>query len=220
MAQFILESGYGKSELVQGANNCFGMKKSLSGNTWSGSAWDGVSIYTKKTQEQKADGSYATSLTYNKYYDGMYIPFKTGMRISEFTGLTVKDLDMENRTINIDHQLQKTGTLIYIDTTKTYTGTRVIPMQDDVYECFQQITPNVCRHTYCSNMAKSGMNPKVLQYLMGHSDISITLNTYTHLKLDDAREYVEKLAKKQAEAENEFRQLGMKEDKFKFKKMG
>jgi hypothetical protein len=35
-------------------------------------------------------------------------------------------------------------------------------------------------------MAKSGMNPKVLQYLMGHSDISVTLNTYTHLKLDDA----------------------------------
>lgn len=34
MAQFILESGYCKSELAQGANNCFGMKKSLSGNTW------------------------------------------------------------------------------------------------------------------------------------------------------------------------------------------
>ena len=69
-------------------------------------------------------------------------------------------------------------------------------------------------------MAKSGMNPKVLQYLMGHSDISVTLNTYTHLKLDDAREEVEKLARKQAEVENEFRQLGMKEDKVKFKKMG
>lgn len=60
MAQFILESGYGKSELAQGANNCFGMKKSLSGNTWDGSAWDGVSVYTKRTQEQKADGSYVT----------------------------------------------------------------------------------------------------------------------------------------------------------------
>lgn len=60
MAQFILESGYGKSELAQGANNCFGMKKALSGNTWGGSAWDGVSIYTKKTQEQNADGSYVT----------------------------------------------------------------------------------------------------------------------------------------------------------------
>ena len=79
---------------------------------------------------------------YCKYYDGMYILFKTGMRISEFTGLTLKDIDMENRTINIDHQLQKTGTLVYIDTTKTYAGTRVIPMQDDVYECFQHIIAN------------------------------------------------------------------------------
>ena len=39
---------------------------------------------------------------------------------------------------------------------------------------------------YCSNMAKSGMNPKTLQYLMGHSDIGVTLNTYTHLGLEDA----------------------------------
>ena len=66
-------------------------------------------------------------------------------------------------------------------------------------------------------MAKSGMNPKVLQYLMGHSDISVTLNTYTHLKLDDAREEMEQLAKKQAEMSK----LGMKEDThqvMKFKK--
>ena len=194
---------------------------------------------------------------YSKYYDGMYILFKTGMRISEFTGLTLADLDMENRTINIDHQLQKTGTLVYIDTTKTYAGRRVIPMTDDVYEAFQniikarpkmkvepmidgysgflcfdkdgkpmvamhwekyfqhavdrynsiyrvqlpKISPHVCRHTYCSNMAKSGMNPKVLQYLMGHSDISVTLNTYTHLKLDDAKEEMEKLAQAQEAAE-------------------
>ncbi len=60
MAQFILESGYGKGELAQGANNCFGMKKSLSGNTWGGSTWDDSSVYTKKTQEQNAYGSYVT----------------------------------------------------------------------------------------------------------------------------------------------------------------
>ena len=47
-------------------------------------------------------------------------------------------------------------------------------------------TPHVCRHTYCSNQAKAGMNPKTLQYLMGHSDIGVTLNVYTHLGLEDA----------------------------------
>lgn len=49
--------------------------------------------------------------------------------------------------------------------------------------------------SYCSNMAKSGMNPKTLQYLMGHSDIGITLNTYTHLGLDDAREELERISR-------------------------
>lgn len=53
------------------------------------------------------------------------------------------------------------------------------------------IIPHVCRHTYCSNMAKSGMNPKTLQYLMGHSDIGVTLNTYTHLGLEDAADEIE-----------------------------
>ena len=68
MAQFILESGYGKSELAQNANNCFGMKTSLSGNSWSGSSWDGKSVYTKKTQEQNADGSYVTiTADFRKY---------------------------------------------------------------------------------------------------------------------------------------------------------
>lgn len=56
-----------------------------------------------------------------------------------------------------------------------------------------KITPHVCRHTYCSNMAKSGMNPKTLQYLMGHADIGVTLNTYTHFGLDDAKEELKKV---------------------------
>lgn len=66
-AQFILESGYGKSELAQKANNVFGMKKSLSGNTWDGSVWDGISIYTKKTQEYE-NGAYVTiTADFRKY---------------------------------------------------------------------------------------------------------------------------------------------------------
>lgn len=51
LAQFILESGYGKTDLAQNANNCFGMKCKLSGNTWTGSTWDGKSKYTKITKE-------------------------------------------------------------------------------------------------------------------------------------------------------------------------
>lgn len=64
------------------------------------------------------------------------------------------------------------------------------------------------------------MNPKVLQYLMGHSDISVTLNTYTHLKLDDAREEMENMAKQQAKADEELRQMGKKSDGMRIVKFG
>ena len=187
---------------------------------------------------------------FSKYYDGIYILFKTGLRVSEFVGLTLSDLDMKQRKISVNHQLQRKRNMEYIiEDTKTNAGTRVLPMTDDVFECFQRVianrkppkvepiidgkcgflffdkngmpmvalhwekyfhhicekynkiykvqmpkvTPHVCRHTYCSNMAKSGMNPKTLQYLMGHSDIGVTLNTYTHLGFEDAKEEVSRV---------------------------
>lgn len=185
-----------------------------------------------------------------KYYEGIFILFKTGMRISEFVGLTISDIDFKNRKIIIDHQLQRTRDMQYvIEDTKTSCGTREIPMTDEVYECFKtiiqnrkkpkvepiiggkteflyldkngmpmvslhwekyfqhirekynsiykvqmpKVTPHVCRHTFCSNMAKSGMNPKTLQYIMGHSDIGVTLNTYTHVQYEDAEKEMSKI---------------------------
>ena len=62
----------------------------------------------------------------------------------------------------------------------------------------KNITPHVCRHTYCSNQAKAGMNPKTLQYLIGHSDIGVTLNTYTHLGLEDAAEELRRMEEAEA----------------------
>lgn len=195
---------------------------------------------------------------FSKYYDGIYLLFKTGLRVSEFVGLTIHDIDLQKRTIDVNHQLQRTSKMEYvIEPTKTNAGTRVLPMTEDVYECVKRIienrpkpkaepiidgrtgflyldkngrpmvalhwekyfqhicqkynkiykvqmpkvTPHVCRHTYCSNMAKSGMNPKTLQYLMGHSDIGVTLNTYTHLKFEDAQQELQRVVKGQ-QAEN------------------
>lgn len=51
IAQFILESGYGSTDLAEYANNLHGMKCSLSGNTWKGSTWDGKSKYGKYSPE-------------------------------------------------------------------------------------------------------------------------------------------------------------------------
>ena len=195
---------------------------------------------------------------YNQYYDAFYILFKTGLRISEFCGLTVKDLDFKEDIINVNHQLQRTREMKYIIvSTKTTSGTRLLPMEADVKEAFLRIlknrrkpkrepmvdgyggflfldkngrpmvalhwekymqharekynrenllqlppvTPHICRHTYCTNMANSGMNPKTLQYLMGHSDVSVTLNIYTHTGYDDAKKELARLKEARDELE-------------------
>lgn len=68
LAQFILESGWGKSGLTQKANNCFGMKKNLSGNTWPNSTWDGKSVISMKTGEETEDGKpYTITDEFRKY---------------------------------------------------------------------------------------------------------------------------------------------------------
>ena len=77
---------------------------------------------------------------YCKYYEAVFILFHTGMRISEFCGLTISDFDMENRIIDINHQLQRTSETEYIvESTKTNAGTRKLPMTDEVHRCFQSI---------------------------------------------------------------------------------
>jgi len=58
-----------------------------------------------------------------------------------------------------------------------------------------KITPHVCRHTYCTKMAKRRISIETLKYLMGHTDISVTSNVYTHLKLEDAQLELEMLKK-------------------------
>ena len=90
---------------------------------------------------------------------------------------------------------------------------------NDIYRVqMPNITPHVCRHTYCSNMAKSGMNPKTLQYLMGHSDISVTMNVYTHIRFDDAEEELKRMKefrKAQAEVEQKKEKTMMSQKMFK-----
>ena len=71
----------------------------------------------------------------------------------------------------------------------------IVEKYNKIYKAeMPKITPHVCRHTFCSNMAKSGMNPKALQYIMGHSDISVTLNTYSHVGFEDARSELARFA--------------------------
>ena len=56
------------------------------------------------------------------------------------------------------------------------------------------ITPHVCRHTYCTNQVKRGLGVKTVQYLMGHADVQTTLNIYAHVRLEDAKDDLERTA--------------------------
>ncbi len=188
--------------------------------------------------------------TYQKYYDELVILLGTGLRISELCGLTDSNLDFEGRTILIDHQLlRNTETGYYIETPKTKSGIRQIPMNASVYEAFgrvqkrrkaatpvviggyggflflkkngqpkvavdyssmlrgllkkynkqhneklEKVTPHTLRHTFCTNLANAGMNPKALQYIMGHSNITMTLNYYAHATFASAKAEMERLA--------------------------
>lgn len=189
--------------------------------------------------------------TYCKYYDEFVVLLNTGMRVSEFCGLTRKDLDFNNRKINVDHQLvRERNGKYYVEKTKTQAGCRFIPMTNEVFQSLKRIienrpklkiepfvdgytgfilvdkngnpkialhieneirwslkkykklfpnkppiivTPHVLRHTFCTNMINAGMDAKKLQYLMGHSDVSTTLNIYTHMGYEKASEQMLKI---------------------------
>ncbi|MDB7922081.1 tyrosine-type recombinase/integrase [Flavonifractor plautii] len=61
-------------------------------------------------------------------------------------------------------------------------------------EPLPNITPHSFRHTFCTRMANAGMNPKALQYIMGHANITMTLDYYTHVDACSVRAEMERLA--------------------------
>lgn len=53
------------------------------------------------------------------------------------------------------------------------------------------ISAHILRHTACTRLAETGLEPKVLQYIMGHANVSITLDVYTHLDFTQIQEKME-----------------------------
>jgi integrase len=79
---------------------------------------------------------------YSKYYDEVVLLLETGLRISEFCGLTTH-IDMQNRILNIDHQLLKDSEIgYYIETPKTKNGKRELPLTERAYQAIQRILKN------------------------------------------------------------------------------
>ncbi|MFG0952340.1 tyrosine-type recombinase/integrase [Clostridioides difficile] len=206
-------------------------------------------VLTEK-QEQALLSFIKTDNVYHKYYDDVLILLKTGLRISELCRLTVKDIDFQNEVVNIDHQLLKSKEQgYYIETPKTKSGIRQVPLSEETIKAFQwviksrlktkpieidghtdflfvnpkgkpkvaidystlfvrmvkkynkhhednplpHITPHILRHTFCTKMAHRNMNPKDLQYIMGHSNIGITMNWYAHSSMESAKTEIKRL---------------------------
>lgn len=197
----------------------------------------------------------------DKYYDWYYPLFvfilETGCRRGEALGITWKDIDFKNKTINIDHQLiykKKDGKCqFYISKPKTKSGERIIPMSDQLYTLLEEykrktiftskasrikidgyqefvflnkeggliypqginraldkiinqyneahtnklphISIHSLRHTACTRMAEKGMDVKVLQYIMGHANISVTMEIYNHVDLDRIQKEMQRIEK-------------------------
>ena len=54
-------------------------------------------------------------------------------------------------------------------------------LEDREPELLPHISAHILRHTACTRMAEAGIDPKTLQYIMGHSDISTTMDIYNHV---------------------------------------
>ena len=114
---------------------------------------------------------------YSCYYDEFNVLLGTGMRVSEFCGLTIGDLDFENRKIRVEKQLIKErGGIYHVEKTKTESGVRFIPMSDAVYQSLKNIVANrrtphkellVDGYTGFLLLDKNG-NPKVGLHLDHH----------------------------------------------------
>ena len=202
----------------------------------------------------------------NNFYSNSYtlIAFMlgTGCRISEALGITWDDINLEEKYINVDHQViykKKGESIAYFSAPTKTKKARKIPLKDDLIAILKQhksdtyfiskssgfevdgyknfvftnregklktpntivrtfhgirdmynkeeeldaveefrdpvllpsFTPHTLRHTFCTRMAENGMDVKVLQEIMGHANISVTMQVYNHATFERTQKAVD-----------------------------
>jgi site-specific recombinase XerD len=50
-----------------------------------------------------------------------------------------------------------------------------------------EFTPHQFRHSYATDLLRRGVAVEVVQHLLGHASVSTTVDTYSHLGIEDAR---------------------------------
>ena len=65
---------------------------------------------------------------------------------------------------------------------------RISELYADYSGEFIKVSPHICRHTFCSDMVRNGLNPKVIQTIMGHSTVAISYDVYTDISIEKITE--------------------------------
>lgn len=69
----------------------------------------------------------------------------------------------------------------------------IVDMNDEREIQLPNVSPHILRHTACCRYAESGCDLKVLQYLMGQTDIRVTMGVYNHVDLGRVKRELDKL---------------------------
>ena len=69
--------------------------------------------------------------------------------------------------------------------------------------------PHILRHTFATRCFENKMEPKVVQTLLGHSSISITMNIYTHVLENKMNEEIQKFGSANTEQTNPYADLNI-----------
>ena len=147
-------------------------------------------------QQEKLLKFVEQSNVYKPHLPMMQVMFGACLRVSETIGLTWSDVDMKNREIHVG------GRSGFIFNTKH--GRPIMPAGVNSFlknivnaynkkesklaeeekrepELMPPISSHTLRHTGCTRLGENNVNPKVMQYVMGHSDAQITMNVYNHI---------------------------------------
>ena len=170
---------------------------------------------------------------------GILICLNTGLRVGEVCALRWENVDFETRRIHVEKTIERiyskeeNKTIVIIDTPKSITSVRTIPINSKLYNILKQIRGkskktdfvltgssehyveprnyqyhfkeilkrskvkkykfHTLRHTFATNCIEAGMDIKSLSEILGHADVSITLNIYVHSSDKIKRKYLEKI---------------------------
>ena len=172
------------------------------------------------------------------YFNQYSLVLQTGLRVGELTALKWSDVDFENRVLHIRKTMDYRNKEWKINTTKTKTGKRDIPLTERAVEillntknsvrkfniipieyhdfvflsrngnpilnsAYNIILRRICkkagienysmhelRHTFATICIEGGMTPKALQEILGHANISTTMDVYVHVTEDSKSDEV------------------------------